>query len=132
MEKEKTTINQRLINALLLNSSLIDNLGLLNGKMGISIFFFLIANDWQLPPSRDSIDVNTYPTNVNAHSTCVNVDPRHVNVHSTCANVHSMNVNAEKPLLGFGKPSRSAGWRNTLSKREGRGGASQRCQINMN
>ena len=45
MEKEKNTINQRLINALLLNSSFIDNLGLLNGKMGIAIFFFHLARE---------------------------------------------------------------------------------------
>jgi lantibiotic modifying enzyme len=31
---------QRIANVLLLNSSFIENLGLLNGKMGISIFFY--------------------------------------------------------------------------------------------
>src|SRR5450759_41468 len=31
---------QRIANVLLLNASFIDNLGLLNGKMGIAIFFF--------------------------------------------------------------------------------------------
>lgn len=35
--------NQHIINTLLLNSSFIDNLGLMHGKMGISIFFFLLA-----------------------------------------------------------------------------------------
>ncbi len=45
MEKIKTNIHQRIINALLLNSSFIDNLGLLNGKMGISIFFFHLARE---------------------------------------------------------------------------------------
>jgi len=37
------SINQRIINTLLLNASFIDNLGLMHGKMGISIFFFQIA-----------------------------------------------------------------------------------------
>lgn len=43
MIKEKTTISQRLINALLLNGSFIDNPGLLNGKMGLSICFYHLA-----------------------------------------------------------------------------------------
>lgn len=43
MEKIKTNIDQRMINTLLLHSSFIDNLGLLNGKMGISIFFYHLA-----------------------------------------------------------------------------------------
>ena len=46
MFKEKisdSTVQQRLVNALLLHSSFIDNLGLLNGKMGISICFYHLA-----------------------------------------------------------------------------------------
>jgi len=41
----ETTIstNQRITNTLLLNASFIDNLGLMHGKMGISIFFFHLA-----------------------------------------------------------------------------------------
>jgi len=35
--------DQKIINTLLLNASFIDNLGLMHGKMGISIFFFHIA-----------------------------------------------------------------------------------------
>ena len=38
-------IEKRMINALLLHSSFIDNLGLLNGKMGIAIFFFHLAKE---------------------------------------------------------------------------------------
>src|SRR5450759_4658972 len=34
---------QRIANVLLLNASFIDNLGLLNGKMGIAIFFYHYA-----------------------------------------------------------------------------------------
>lgn len=45
MEKPKVNTDQRLINALLLHSSFIDNLGLLNGKMGISIFFYHLARE---------------------------------------------------------------------------------------
>ncbi|MGV8090713.1 MAG: hypothetical protein AB2L24_02435 [Mangrovibacterium sp.] len=40
MEKTKAKVNLRIINTLLLHSGFIDNLGLLNGKMGISIFFY--------------------------------------------------------------------------------------------
>lgn len=43
MEKTKINIDQRMINTLLLHSSFIDTLGLLNGKMGISIFFYHVA-----------------------------------------------------------------------------------------
>ena len=43
MEKVKTNTDQRLINALLLHSSLIDDTGLLNGKTGISIFFYHLS-----------------------------------------------------------------------------------------
>jgi hypothetical protein len=32
--------DQHIINTLLLNASFIDNIGLMHGKMGISIFFF--------------------------------------------------------------------------------------------
>lgn len=41
----ETTIStdQRIINTLLLNASFIDNLGLMHGKMGISIFFYQLA-----------------------------------------------------------------------------------------
>ena len=35
--------NQKIINTLLLNASFIDNIGLMHGKMGISIFFFHLA-----------------------------------------------------------------------------------------
>ncbi len=45
MEAIKTKIDQKLINILLLNSSFIDNPSLLNGKMGISIFFFHLARE---------------------------------------------------------------------------------------
>jgi len=34
---------QKIINVLLLNSSFIDNLGLMHGKTGIAIFFFNLA-----------------------------------------------------------------------------------------
>jgi len=37
------SIDQRIINTLLLNASFIDNLGLMHGKMGISICFFHLA-----------------------------------------------------------------------------------------
>jgi len=43
MEKTRVNNRQRLINALLLHSSFIDNPGLLNGKMGISICFYHLA-----------------------------------------------------------------------------------------
>ena len=43
MREAVITINQRMINTLLLHSSFIDNLGLLNVKMGISIFFYHLA-----------------------------------------------------------------------------------------
>jgi len=36
---------QRIINVLLLNASFIDNLGLMNGKMGIAIFFFHLSRE---------------------------------------------------------------------------------------
>ncbi len=41
----ETTIptDQRIINTLLLNASFIDNLGLMHGKMGISIFFYQLS-----------------------------------------------------------------------------------------
>ena len=35
---------KRIANVLLLNASFIDNLGLLNGKMGIAIFFYQYAH----------------------------------------------------------------------------------------
>ncbi|WP_319229244.1 lanthionine synthetase LanC family protein [Draconibacterium orientale] len=38
---------QKIINSLLLNASFIDNLGLFNGKMGISILFFLLSRKHQ-------------------------------------------------------------------------------------
>ena len=41
--KEGHLVNQQFINFMLLNSSFIDNLGLMHGKMGISIFFFHLA-----------------------------------------------------------------------------------------
>src|ERR1035437_2078717 len=45
LNKKQTLDNrlQRIANVLLLNASFIDNLGLLNGKMGIAIFFFHYA-----------------------------------------------------------------------------------------
>ncbi|MEL7585421.1 MAG: lanthionine synthetase LanC family protein [Prolixibacteraceae bacterium] len=43
MKEAVIDIDQRMINTLLLHSSFIDNLGLLNGKMGISIFFYHLA-----------------------------------------------------------------------------------------
>ncbi|MGV8096406.1 MAG: lanthionine synthetase LanC family protein [Mangrovibacterium sp.] len=45
MKEVRTNINQRMINILLLHSSFTDNLGLLNGKMGISIFFYHLARE---------------------------------------------------------------------------------------
>ena len=39
----ETNTEIRIVNALLLNSGFIDNIGLLHGKMGISIFFFHLA-----------------------------------------------------------------------------------------
>ncbi len=42
-ESIKTNLQQRIVNTLLLNASFIDNLGLMHGKMGISIFFFHLA-----------------------------------------------------------------------------------------
>lgn len=36
---------QRIVNALLLNASFIDNLGLMHGKMGIAIYFFHLARE---------------------------------------------------------------------------------------
>ncbi|MFV0269565.1 MAG: lanthionine synthetase LanC family protein [Draconibacterium sp.] len=41
----KNPIRERLTNALLLNASFIDNLGLMHGKMGIAIFFFHLARE---------------------------------------------------------------------------------------
>ena len=41
--KLKITYHDQIINSLLLNASFIDNLGLMHGKMGISIFFFHLA-----------------------------------------------------------------------------------------
>lgn len=41
--KLNTTCHDKIINSLLLNASFIDNLGLMHGKMGISIFFFHLA-----------------------------------------------------------------------------------------
>ena len=43
----KITTDQKIINTLLLNASFIDNLGLMHGKMGISIFFFHLARQTQ-------------------------------------------------------------------------------------
>ena len=37
------TKDRRTTNSLLLNGSFIDNLGLMNGKMGIAIYFFQLA-----------------------------------------------------------------------------------------
>ena len=45
MQNENTAISQQIIHALLLNASFIDNLGLLNGKMGIAIYFFHLARE---------------------------------------------------------------------------------------
>ncbi len=41
--KKDHLVNPQFINFMLLNSSFIDNLGLMHGKMGISIFFFHLA-----------------------------------------------------------------------------------------
>ena len=41
--KYEFTTLERIVNILLLNASFIDNLGLLNGKMGICIFFYHLA-----------------------------------------------------------------------------------------
>jgi lantibiotic modifying enzyme len=41
--KSTISTDQRIINALLLNASFIDNLGLMHGKMGIAIYFFHLA-----------------------------------------------------------------------------------------
>jgi hypothetical protein len=46
METE-ITINQKIINTLLLNASFIDNPGLMHGKMGISIYFYHLARQTQ-------------------------------------------------------------------------------------
>jgi hypothetical protein len=43
MKEAGINIVQRIINGLLLHSSFIDNLGLLNGKMGVSIFFYHLS-----------------------------------------------------------------------------------------
>lgn len=53
MREAVITINQRMINTLLLHSSFIDNLGLLNGKMGISIFFYHLARKTGNPIYED-------------------------------------------------------------------------------
>lgn len=44
MEKEKTNINQRLVNALLVHSGVTNCKGLLNGKAGYSVFFYYLAH----------------------------------------------------------------------------------------
>jgi hypothetical protein len=43
MEKVSICLGRRLIDMLLLHSSFIDNLGLLNGKTGIAVFFYHLA-----------------------------------------------------------------------------------------
>ncbi len=45
MEKPGDTITQRIANALLLNASFIDNLGLMHGKMGIAVYFLHLARE---------------------------------------------------------------------------------------
>jgi hypothetical protein len=48
-----TDRQNRIINALLLHGSFIKNQGLLNGKMGISIFFFHLARKTGNPISEN-------------------------------------------------------------------------------
>jgi len=43
IEEQISTHLQRIANVLLLNASFTDNLGLLNGKMGIAVFFYHYA-----------------------------------------------------------------------------------------
>lgn len=51
----ETTLShdQRITNTLLLNASFIDNLGLMHGKMGISIFFYQLARQTNNPIYED-------------------------------------------------------------------------------